>query len=119
MNESQILQVVREELRDALTRIEPSLVPRTVKFPDASNKIKVAIGMRRSGKTYFIYQAILEQLRSGVSFTRILFINFEDDRLLPLDAHKLAALLEAFYTLYPENHDQKCYCRDISDRFFR
>lgn len=108
MNEVQILQILTEEFRDALTRLS-SLVPRVATFPDAPNKIKVAVGMRRSGKTYFLYQAILQQLKHGIPFTRILFINFEDDRLLPLDAHKLAALLEAFYTLHPENHDQKCY----------
>ncbi len=109
MNEIQILQIVNEELGDALIRVDKQLVPRTVTFPDAPNKIKVAIGMRRSGKTYFIYQAILKQLKHKVPLTRILYVNFEDDRLLPLDAYKLAALLEAFYTLHPENHDHKCY----------
>src|SRR5205807_1805498 len=39
----------------------------------------------------------------------ILYINFEDDRLLPLHHQKLAKLVDAFYSLYPENHDRKCY----------
>ncbi len=34
-------------------------VPRQLKFPQAENIIKVAIGMRRSGKTYFLYQIII------------------------------------------------------------
>ncbi len=37
------------------------------------------------------------------------YINFEDDRLLPLDQQKLAKLVDSFYSLYPENHDRKCY----------
>lgn len=59
-------------------------------LPDAPNKIKVAIGMRRAGKTYFLYQQILKMLGDGVSKTSILYINFEDDRLLPLNEQKLA-----------------------------
>lgn len=33
---------------------------------------------------------------------RILYINFEDERILPLNARDLNALLEAYYELYPE-----------------
>ena len=108
MIESNILQILIAEFHDVLARLG-TLVPRMASFPEAPNKIKVAIGMRRSGKTYFVYQAILQQLSLGVPLSRILFVNFEDDRLLPLDASKLAALLEAFYALYPKNHDHKCY----------
>jgi predicted AAA+ superfamily ATPase len=39
----------------------------------------------------------------------MLYINFEDDRLLPMDQKSLAALLDAFYTLYPDNHQHRCY----------
>lgn len=108
MTETHILQTVIDEFRGILQRLT-GLIPRSIAFPDAPNKIKVAIGMRRAGKTYFIYQAILQRLAEGVPLTRILYLNFEDDRLLPLDAKKLAAMLESFYTLYPENHEHKCY----------
>ena len=103
-----ILQILIEEFHGALARIK-GLVPRAAVFPDVANKIKVAIGMRRSGKTYFIFQSILQQLKLGVLLPSILYINFEDDRLLPLDTKKLSGLLEAFFTLYPENHERKCY----------
>ena len=65
--------------------------------------------MRRSGKTYFVFQHILALIKNGIPLSRILYINFEDDRLLPLYRQKLASLIEAFYTLYPENHELKCY----------
>src|SRR3990167_84850 len=107
MIKTHILQILTDEFHDTLNRI--TLVPRTVKFPEAANKIKVAIGIRRTGKTYFIYQAILQQFNQGIPLTRILYLNLEDDRLLPLDAKKFANILESFYTLYPENHDHKCY----------
>lgn len=108
MNESLTLQILLGEFRDKLNLLK-DIVVRDAQFPDAPNKIKVAIGMRRAGKTYFIYQQILRMLDEGVNKTAILYINFEDDRLLPLNEQKLAKLVDSFYSLYPENHDRKCY----------
>lgn len=107
MDEVKILQILLGEFYDKLHRLK-DLVTREATFQDAPNKIKVAIGMRRAGKTYFLYQQILKLIQEGVSKTSILYINFEDDRLLPLDQKKLAQLVDAFYSLYPENHDRKC-----------
>lgn len=108
MEEEAILQVLLGEFYDKLGRLQ-HIVTRDSQFPDAPNKIKVAIGMRRTGKTYFLYQKIQELIQSGINQSSILYINFEDDRLLPLDQQKLAKLVEAFYSLYPENHERKCY----------
>ena len=108
MQDLPMLQILLGEFYDKLTLVK-DLVVRDARFPMAPNKIKVAIGMRRSGKTYFLYQQILNMLDESVSKTAVLYINFEDDRLLPLDERKLAQLVDAFYSLYPENHDRKCY----------
>jgi predicted AAA+ superfamily ATPase len=108
MDTHSILKVILGEFYAKLTLLE-NLVARDASFPNASSKIKVAIGMRRAGKTYFLYQKILTLIDNNIPTTAILYINFEDDRLLPLDAQKLAKLVDAFYTLYPENHDRKCY----------
>lgn len=108
MSEDEILPVLIGEFYDKIDRLN-NLVVRDAEFPNAPGKIKVAIGMRRAGKTYFLYQRILRFLEEGVNKRAILYLNFEDDRLLPLDEKKLARLLGAFYTLYPENHDRKCY----------
>lgn len=108
MNELTLLQILLGEFRDKLNLFR-NLVVRDAHFPHAPNKIKVAIGMRRAGKTYFLFQQILQMIKEGISQTAILYINFEDDRLLPLSEQKLAKLVDAFYALYPENHDRKCY----------
>lgn len=106
--EENILQVLLGELYDKLANLK-NLVVRDATLPEADNKIKVIIGMRRAGKTYFLYQHILKLLEAGVDRKRILYINFEDDRLVPLSQQKMAKLVDAFYALYPENHEQKCY----------
>lgn len=108
MDELAILHVLLGEFHAKLSLLT-GLVQRQAQFPEAPQKIKVAIGMRRAGKTYFLYQHILKLLQEGVSKTSILYINFEDGRLLPLNGKKLAKLVDAFYSLYPENHDRKCY----------
>lgn len=108
VNEFLTLQILFGEFYDKLNLLD-DLVVRNVEFPDAPNKIKVAIGIRRAGKTYFAYQQILKLINNGICKTAVLYINFEDDRLLPLNEQKLAKLVDSFYSLYPENHDRKCY----------
>ena len=106
--ERAIIQILIGEFNEKIRRLS-GIVPRQAKFAEAANKIKVAIGMRRAGKTYFVYEHILHLLEEGIDKTQILYINFEDDRLKPLDQKKLADLVAAFYALYPMNHERKCY----------
>jgi predicted AAA+ superfamily ATPase len=108
MNELSILPILLGEFHDKLKLLK-DVVVRDAQFPEAPTKVKVAIGMRRAGKTYFVYQQILKMIEEGINKTAILYINFEDDRLLPLNEQRLAKLVDAFYSLYPENHDRKCY----------
>lgn len=108
MNERQILEVLLGEFSDKLDLLK-EMIPRDIHFPEAPSKIKVAIGMRRAGKTYLIYQKILSMIQSGTPFSSILYVNFEDDRLLPLTQQRLAKIVDAFYSIYPENHERKCY----------
>ena len=108
MLEHQLISLLLAEFHDKLQRIH-NMVPREVRFVQVDNKIKVAIGMRRVGKTYFIFQHILNLLKQDVPLSCMLYINFEDDRLLPLTRDKLANLLDAFYAVHPENHDKRCY----------
>lgn len=84
-------------------------VTREICFPDVQGVIKVAIGMRRSGKTFLLYQTVNALLDQGIPKEQILIINFEDERLLPMTAKEMGALLDRFYTLYPKNHSRRCY----------
>jgi predicted AAA+ superfamily ATPase len=74
MNEKSILQILLGEFYDKLKPIKKELITREAQFPDAPNKIKVAMGMRRSGKTYFLYQHIFRLLNNSLPLSRILYI---------------------------------------------
>lgn len=103
-----LIQILLSEFYNKITNLK-DIVLRDAQLPQAQDKIKVAIGIRRSGKTYFLYQYILELLAQGVDKSSILYINFEDDRLFPLEQQKLGQLVDAFYSYYPQNHDRKCF----------
>ena len=72
-----------------------------------AGKINTIIGSRRAGKTFFIYQKI-NQLKSE-NRDKIIYINFEDERLLPIERENLDLILESYYELYPENIGEKLY----------
>jgi len=51
---------------DFLERKIPVPIARNARFNDVKVKADTAIGMRRSGKTYFCYQKINELLAGGI-----------------------------------------------------
>lgn len=86
----------------------PKIIPRDLTIP-ATNKIISIIGPRRSGKTFYFYQLIQQLLSSNIPRENIMYINFEDDRLLPLESTDLNDLIEAYYELYPDTKNQQKY----------
>lgn len=108
MEMEHFVATILEEFRATLQETSHSTL-RSYVFPEAKNLIKVAIGMRRSGKTYFLFQTIREFLAKGIPLDRMLYLNFEDDRILPMKAKAMGQWIDTWYTLYPHNHDQTCY----------
>lgn len=76
--------------------------PRRLHIETAPKKASVCIGVRRSGKSTFLYQIIQRLLDHGVPRENILYLNFFDDRFHFLRQEGLNAILEAYYSLYPE-----------------
>lgn len=86
-------------------------IPRQLKIDAFDGKATVCIGVRRSGKSVFMFQLIQKLFDSGVSSKNILYLNFFDDRLYDLTHQKLNVILEAYYSLYPEKKNtEKIYC---------
>lgn len=103
-----ILRTLQEELQAALTSTQNS-THRDYLFPKAKNVIKVAMGIRRSGKTYFLFQTIRKLVAEGITLEQILHINFEDDRLAPMDHKAMGKMIDTWFTLHPQNHDRTCF----------
>lgn len=105
-NIKDLARTLTGEFRD---REFSDVVLRDTTFPDLPKKIRVAIGMRRTGKTYLLYQQVRTLLSKGIPLERIFYINFEDERILPLEANDLGRMVDAFYEITPRNHDHTCY----------
>lgn len=85
--------------------------PRRLKAIPLKGKATVCIGVRRSGKSTFMFQIMQELLESGVSRQNILYVNFFDDRLHGLQHEALKIITEAYYSLYPEKkNSERVYC---------
>jgi predicted AAA+ superfamily ATPase len=78
----------------------PDFIERDLELPINTNKIISVIGVRRSGKTYLLFQTI-KKLLEKIPIEKIIYINFEDERL-EIKAQDLSLLLEAYKELYPE-----------------
>ncbi len=92
------------------TRLETG-VPRRLKIEAVTGKAAVCIGVRRSGKSTYLYQIIQRLLNSGIPRENILYLNFFDDRLHTLQQDGIGLITEAYYSLYPEKKNtETVYC---------
>ena len=71
-------------------------------IPRAGNLVKVITGMRRSGKSYRLFQEMDALIAAGIPERRICYFNFDDDRLGPVTPRTGDDLLETFRYLNPE-----------------
>lgn len=61
---------------------------------------QVLVGVRRSGKSYLLYDKIQRLIReNGKTWDEILYLNFEDERLAGMDILDLNKILEVFGSL--------------------
>ena len=80
-------------------------VPRRLRIETVPGKATVCIGVRRSGKSTYLYQLIARLLEQGVPRQNILYLNFFDDRLHRLRHGDLGLITDAYFSLYPEKKD--------------
>ena len=86
-------------------------VPRRLRIETVRGKAAVCIGVRRSGKSTYLFQIIQRLKDSGVPRENILYLNFFDDRLHNLRQDNLGMITEAYYSLYPEKKNtETVYC---------
>ncbi|MBI2607025.1 MAG: ATP-binding protein [Deltaproteobacteria bacterium] len=84
-------------------------VVRKVELKRIAGRATAVIGVRRCGKTYLLFREIQKLKERAVPDESILYVNFEDDRLLPMGHKDLGAFLDGFYALFPENHDRETW----------
>ena len=98
MNDSLLDEIVA----DAQGRPLPALTPRQTGLAWLPRKVDAIVGMRRSGKTWLMFQRMRELVEAGTPRADLLYINFEDERLGEITAADLSRLVEAHYRRNPE-----------------
>lgn len=97
MNKELLKQIIIES-HEFIRDLE--IVPRSLVLEENGNY--VFVGSRRSGKTYSIFQIIKNMIPKDVPLSAILYINFEDERLMELTGGELGLILEAHQELFSD-----------------
>lgn len=85
------------------------VVKRDLILPTDVRKVITLYGPRRCGKTYLFHQTIQGLLANKVLPQQIIYVNFEDERIMPFLKEDWELLLDAYLELYPENLDKEIY----------
>lgn len=76
----------------------------SVRLPDLPPTVRKAfvfVGMRRSGKTWSMYHRMQRLMESGLKKKQMVFLDFEDDRLIEMQTKDFQNILDAYFSLYP------------------
>ena len=85
-------------------------VPRILQIKSIPGKVSICIGVRRCGKSTYLFQIMEALIKTGVHRENIFYINFFDDRLHNMHYEGLSSITEAYYSLYPEKKNiEKVY----------
>jgi hypothetical protein len=93
---------VEQVVADALAAAVPAATERRVRLPRLPGKVDAVIGMRRSGKTWLLHREMAALLDAGTPRERVVFVSFEDERLLPMEAAELGRIPAALHRLRPD-----------------
>ena len=124
--------LVREyAMTDFPNLIDRDEIMRRLPSPEPFGLVHIITGMRRSGKTFYLFQKIRQLLDEGIPRERIFYFDFSDDRLKPLHMNTGTEVVEAFYRQFPmartdgaylfldeiqELDDWQALCRRLSER---
>ena len=89
------------------------VVHRDFDFYDGANF--VLVGVRRAGKSFLLFQQMQHLLRIGKTWRDMLYINFEDDRLLGFETSDFERLLEAHNSMSGSDEHPMLFLDEIQN----
>lgn len=104
-----MIDIFKELITDFHAFTLPNPTRRDITIPVLSKEVRKAIvfiGMRRSGKTWTLYQIMQDLIAEGIEPSKILYLNFEDERLCDMKTENFQDILKAYFELYPEYSDR-------------
>ena len=104
MQHDLIKRIILEQ-HEVIRRTE--IIPRTI--PLSSEINQVLTGIRRAGKSTLLYSLVKRLVADGISWMRIIYINFEDERIKAITVDQLHLIGEAHAELFPEFAQEKIW----------
>lgn len=108
--EGQYAAIIHQKIVDAQAWDPPRLTRREIWLPAVPNKATAVVGMRRAGKTSFLWQILSDRLAAGMPRQGLLYFSFEDERLANLNLQDLDLLVQGYYRLNPDWRDALRAC---------
>ncbi len=99
--------VLRDKMIEGLAAAPPTLTRRSARLPAVPNKTMAIIGIRRGGKTSFLWQCLADRLGAGTPREALLMLGLEDDRLAGIQTSDLSWLVEEYFSLHPQFRDNR------------
>lgn len=96
-------------LQQFVSRPLPKCRSRELVLPVGSGKVIGLAGVRRSGKTFLLFHTLQRLVAQGIERPRLVYLNFEDDRLQPLRAADLDLILRCHRELFPRTIGKRSY----------
>jgi len=100
--------LIKEIILEAQHTDLPEVISRQIEVPVDAPLIISLVGSRRSGKTFLLYDLIRTLRNGGLGKEKIVFINFEDERLR-FDHTNLDLIIQAYNELYPDTDFRDVY----------
>lgn len=94
--QKEIFKQLIKEGQDEIRNVE--LYERTFEFEEFGRY--VLVGIRQAGKSYLLYQRAKKLLKEGHDIKEIVYINFDDERLLGMKSDDFDLILQAYGTMF-------------------
>jgi predicted AAA+ superfamily ATPase len=85
------------------------LKPREKSLPIDSGKIVTIPGVRRCGKTSRMETVANDLIKQGIDRSKILWVSFDDERLVHMTSEDLNLIIESYQEMYPDQNMASVY----------
>ena len=99
-------ELLRLKLSESLSAPLRELTERDIRIPGVPNKAFAVIGVRRGGKTSFLYSQIADAIDAGDAPGTHLLVSLEDERLVGITAEDLGWMVEEHRRVVPAVREQ-------------